>query len=436
MLMLKTLLSPLYRAAARAYSVPRLAGTLALMLSLPGLLMSQKFEDYYREAAQNNAGLRAQYHRYEAAVERVSQEKGWPDPKLSLGYFINPVETRVGPQLMRFSLKQSFPWWGSTKLRGETAQKKAEAEFQKFLEQRNLLYRDLSKAYYDLYEWKRKQAILQEQIEVLKSFKEMASARYRNGEKGLSDVIRTDIKLQETQTELKILKEEKGTLLQRFNQLRQAPLRQEVSIADSLAYPLRAEALQSSDSLNSQHPQVQLIEAQQQAWQRKEKLARKDGMPQFGAGLDYLWVGPRPEVGSLSGQDVLMPSIQVQIPIFRKKYRAAVQAAQLQQDALREERKEKASSLKEQIHRASFQLDRQMRLLELYSEQISRSQRSLRLLRSSYASAGEDFEEVLRMRQQVLHYQLERLKAQVKVLVTQAQIEYLTAKVPSHATSP
>jgi cobalt-zinc-cadmium efflux system outer membrane protein len=65
---------------------------------------------YLQSAAENNPGLKAKFKEYMAALEVIPQVGALPDPTLALGYFISPVETRVGPQRLKISAAQMFPW--------------------------------------------------------------------------------------------------------------------------------------------------------------------------------------------------------------------------------------------------------------------------------------------------------------------------------------
>ena len=58
----------------------------------------------------NNAQIEAAFYRWNAALENVPQVTTLPDPRLTYGYFLNEVETRVGPQQHRVSVGQMFPW--------------------------------------------------------------------------------------------------------------------------------------------------------------------------------------------------------------------------------------------------------------------------------------------------------------------------------------
>jgi hypothetical protein len=74
-----------------------------------------ELSSYLQTAAENNPGLKARFNEYMAALEIAPQVKSLPDPQLAFGYFIQPVETRVGPQQFKISASQMFPWFGTLK---------------------------------------------------------------------------------------------------------------------------------------------------------------------------------------------------------------------------------------------------------------------------------------------------------------------------------
>ena len=55
-------------------------------------------EDYVRIAMENNPGVEAARQSWMAAYRRLDQVTALPDPRLTIGYFLESVETRVGPQ--------------------------------------------------------------------------------------------------------------------------------------------------------------------------------------------------------------------------------------------------------------------------------------------------------------------------------------------------
>jgi outer membrane protein TolC len=160
-----------------------------------------------------------------------------------------------------------------------------------------------------------------------------------------------------------------------------------------------------------------------------EKVALKQGLPKIGVGLDYVLVDERSDmVLEDNGKDVLMPMVTVTIPIFRKKYRAVRQEAQLLQQGVAFQKEELVNELTGAYHRAYFQVQQQADLVELYERQSTSTQQALNLLLSAYGNSGKDFEEVLRIQQQLLKY--ERLKATAlsQYFIALEEVNYITAK--------
>src|SRR5699024_12158197 len=60
-----------------------------------------QLDQYLQEAAKNNPELKARVQEYLAALQQVPQVNTFPDPAWSLGYSINPIETRSGHQQAR-----------------------------------------------------------------------------------------------------------------------------------------------------------------------------------------------------------------------------------------------------------------------------------------------------------------------------------------------
>ena len=397
-----------------------------LLFSTPG--NGQSLEAYFKIAAENNPGLQAVYKEYEAALQKVPQVNSIPDPVLSFGYFLSPAETRVGPQQARFSLTQMFPWFGTLKARGDAAALMAEAKFESFMEARNKLYLQVASAYYPLYELRTWMRIEEENIRILESYKNIATRKFENGTASMVDVLRAQIMLNEAQTNVEILKDQQVALETTFNNLLNRPVDEEVFTSDTLI----AEALPADlqrDSLISRHPIIQGLEFKLQSSKSSEHLARMQGSPQLGIGLDYVLVGEREDLSLPdNGKDIIMPMVSISIPISRGKYNASVKEAQLMQESYAFQRQEAENTLISEYEGAWFDVQKQLQLLALYKNQIQTTEQSLNLLFTSYGNSGKEFEELLRMQQKLLQYQKMKATALVQYHLAVEKIHYLTSK--------
>ena len=392
------------------------------------LANAQSLDEYFKIAAENNPGLQAKYKSFEAAMERVAQVSSLPDPNLSFGYFISPVETRVGPQRVRFSLTQMFPWFGTLKAQEDVATLMAEAKYQEFLDARNKLLYQVAAAYYPLYELKRLVEIENENISILSSYKDIASVKFQNGKGAMVDVLRVDIMLKDAATNLSILEQKKKPLETRFNKLLNRQEDETIIVQDSL-YVENLPVTYRRDSLLTSNPLLDELDLKIKASEAQELAATKQGMPKIGVGLDYVIVGQRTDMSVPdNGQDVLMPMVTMSLPIFRGKYKAAQKEAQLMQESYALQKEDAVNRLTSTYEMIWFEIQKQLDQIILYEEQIMTSQQSLNLLFTAYGNSGKDFEEVLRMQQQILKYQKMKATALSDYNIAIAELDYITAK--------
>jgi outer membrane protein TolC len=140
-------------------------------------------------------------------------------------------------------------------------------------------------------------------------------------------------------------------------------------------------------------------------------------------------VGERTDISMPdNGKNVLMPMVNISIPIFRAKYNASVKEAQLLQESYTLQMQEVTNTLFSEYEMVLFQVQQQLQLISLYQQQIQTSQQSLNLLFTSYGNSGKEFEEVLRMQQQLLKYHKMSATALVQYHIAVEKINYITSK--------
>jgi len=399
-----------------------------VLLCIGNTSFTQTLEEYFQIAAENNPELKAKYKRAEAAMEKIPQVSSLQDPSLSFGFFISPVETRVGPQRAKFSLTQMFPWFGTLKAQGNVAALNAEAQFQVFNDAKNKLYYKVAQAYYPLFELYQIEAIEKENKAILETFKTIANAKYENGKGTMVDLLRVDMMIDDVKTNLSILESQKKPLKTRFNKLLNRDQNDSITIPTEVP-SIQAQSFDESDSLFAEHPLMEQLNLQIKASEAKVLAVKKQGLPKIGVGLDYVLVGERTDMDvSGNGRDVLMPMVTMSIPIFRKKYKAAEKEANLMRESYQSKKEALDNQLTVQYENALFKIEQQLDLLELYNHQIERTEQSIKLILASYQNTGNDFEEVLRMQQQLLKYQKLSVNVLVKYHIAVEEIKYITSK--------
>ena len=233
------------------------------------------------------------------------------------------------------------------------------------------------------------------------------------------DVLRVDIMLKEAVTNLSILEKKEKSLLTNFNKLLNRDATEMVTIDSTQTVEFLQEKF-IRDSLIINNPMLHALDLKIKASEANEIAAQKQGLPKLGVGLGYALME--------SGENIVMPMVSVSIPIFRKKYNAAKKEAELMQESYALQKDETANLLISNYEMTWFEIEQQRELIKLYEQQTEQTNQSLNLLFSAYSNSGKDFEEVLRMQQQLLKYEKMKATAEVEYQTALAKLNYITAK--------
>ena len=109
---------------------------------LPDSLVS-----YLEIAARNNPEVRQKLYEYQAALEKVPQAGSLPDPELTAGVMLRPMELVNGRQVADLKLMQMFPWFGVLRNAKDEMSLMAKAKFEVFRDAKLKVDYDVSSTY-------------------------------------------------------------------------------------------------------------------------------------------------------------------------------------------------------------------------------------------------------------------------------------------------
>ncbi|RMF23256.1 MAG: TolC family protein [Bacteroidetes bacterium] len=410
-------------------SLAKIGLFLLLCTFLPITLRAQSLEDLLQTAARNNPQLQALEQEYRAELERVPQVGQLPEPEAMAGFFLLPVETRVGAQRLRLGATQMFPWKGTLPAREAVVQAQARAKYEQVAATRLDLFYQVKTAWLKLYELEKSQAIVRRNLEIFQAMERFALSKVESGKGSAADVLRIQIKTQELEQELRLLENAKAKPLAALNEALNRPPETPVTITDSLqlaVIPYDRDTLLGYLSLH--HPLVRMLAARQEAAQNSIALNHLEGKPSFGLGLDYILVDKRDNVELPdNGKDILSPRIAVRLPIYRKKYEAKEREEQLKIQALENRKQQVLNQFIAAIQQAWSDRDDAELRLQLYEQQTRATRAALDILETDYSTAGRNFDELLRLQSELVEYDLKSLKAIVKSHLAKATVERLVS---------
>jgi len=388
----------------------------------------QELDNYLLTAAENNPGLKAKFNDYMASLEVAPQVGALPDPKLAFGYFISPVETRVGPQQFKISASQMFPWFGTLEAKENVAVQMSKAKYELFLEAKSKLFNEVKSTYFNIYFNRRAIEITRENLTILNTFQKLANIKVEAGKVSAVDEYRIEMEIGDLENQLALLIDKQYVLEVMFNNLLNVEREEIVQTPEVLwSLDISLSKEQVLDSIQTNNHQLLVLSMQKEALSYRKELAKKRGAPNFSIGLDYTFIGQGDN--NLAGTDAFVfPMIGITVPLYRNKYRAMVNEVVYLQEAKEFEIEDKNNILVTILENAWKEYLDADRRLRLYISQLELANQSLHLLETEYATGNKNFEEILRMERKVLKYGLELEMARSDKQASISFINYLMGK--------
>ncbi|MCH8823413.1 MAG: TolC family protein [Planctomycetes bacterium] len=381
-------------------------------------------------ALNNNAQIEAAFYRWNAALEKVPQVTTLPDPRLTYGYFLNEVETRVGPQQHRVSVGQMFPWFGKLELKGDIAAEAADAEFQRFQAASLMLIWQVKQAYYELYYLRSAVSITQENLQLLSQFERIASAKYRVAAASHPDLIRIQVQLGKLEDRLKQLKDLRHPLAAKLNAAMNRPshaLAPWPENIDDEDITLDEDKLRAA--LVRDNPQLSALAHEIEKQRHAMKLARKSAYPDVTVMADYILTGQAMNSSiAESGDDAFIAAISINLPIWNDKYEAEVRQAVNRRLATASQKQHQENLLLAELERAMYDYRDARRKITLYRETlIPKARESLTSTLRSYETAKSSFLDLLDTERELLEFELVQRRAKSDAAIALAKIEMFIA---------
>jgi len=403
---------------------------LGFVLGFSGLQAQTQLQVYQDTAALNNPSIQSLYRQYEMVKQKAPQIGTLPDLKFAAGYFISPVETRVGPQQATLGVSQSFPWFGQLDAQEKSVIEKANVVLEMFNNERSKINFDVSTTYNNLYVLRAAIRITGENILLLNTMKVLANVKFESGKGSMVDVLRIEMELRELENQIKYLEDSERPLVVQFEQLLNTKLTKKINFPEVLwSNKLSIDRAVIDDSVQLANPSILSLQHEILSFDQEVIAAQKIGAPSFTVGLNYTFVGQRQGyTGEDNGRDVILPTIGVKIPLYRKKYDALIREKEIAKESVSLKKDNLSNELKTKLANGFRDYDDAIRRVDLYLELTKYARQALDVLMAEYTSAETNFEEVIRMDRKLLKYELELEKARADQNTTVAYINYLMGK--------
>ena len=378
-------------------------------------------------AERRNPGLRAAFDRWSAKREAVPQATALPDPKLSYGYFVESVETRVGPQRQKIGLSQTIPLF-KLGLRGDLATSDAAAAGADFEAMRLEVRTRVSRLWADYAYLRRAIEITEENVDLVAHMESVALAQYAAGIAPHAAVIRSQVELGKLEDRLRTLRDRRHALVAALNaeldRAPDAPIAWPETVSgspvDIVESELRASLLESNPALASARLRVARDIT-------RVKLAGKGPIPDLTLGAELIDTAESdlPNVVD-SGKNAAVAKATVNLPLWFGRYRAEKRQATARRSASELEARQVQNRLSAELSRAVIDFRDAERRIELYRDTLlPKARQSVEATEKSFVAGNAGFLDLVDAQRTLLEFQLSHERAVADRAATVAYLDQL-----------
>jgi len=445
---------------------------------------SDSLMNYLELATKNNPTVLQRYNEYQASLQKIPQVGSLPDPQLEMGVFLSPMEVLSGNQVADIKLMQMFPWFGVLKNAKDEMSLMAKGKYELFRDAKLQVYYDVQRTWFDLYKVRQNIRISEKNVELLKTIERLTLVKFRSGSSGGSSVVSGNkmsggntpvaasgssgmnvmggnqgatstesssspalmsstsggtglagvyqilIETGDLENNIASLKNEEQVAVARFNSLLNRPQKTPVAAVELLPVePLDIAYLSVNDSMFARNPMLGMLQYEQQSLTARTKMQKQMGLPMVGVGVNYSIISKSDmSTSTMNGQDMIMPMLTVTLPIYRKKYKAMQAETGFLKMASEQNYQAIANALQTQYYEALLLYNDAGRRMKLYDSQSQLAQKSLDISIKTFSSSSSGLTDILRIRQQLLDYELKQVEAVIDFNKAEALIKRIANK--------
>jgi outer membrane protein TolC len=310
---------------------------------------SDSLYKYLDISAKNNPTVLQKFSEYKAALQKIPQAGSLPDPELTAGVFLSPMELINGNQVADIKLMQMFPWFGVLKNARDEMSLMAKAKFELFRDAKLQIYYDVQRTWYELYKVRKDINISEKNMEILKIIERLALVKYKSvssegssstsssqpassvtgqnpnagssqmgtmgsvqgnsgsavtkntsssvqtgsmgpsqGNSGLTDIYTIRIEEGDLENNIALLKSQQNTIMAQFNTYLNRPVTSSVFTYENIALDSLTLSLDAvSDSMLANNPMLGMLNYEKKSIEARQKMVTRMGYPMVGFGADY-----------------------------------------------------------------------------------------------------------------------------------------------------
>jgi outer membrane protein, heavy metal efflux system len=386
---------------------------LSLLLALPlGSAAAQQplsLGEVYELARERNPMLHAAHAAADAVAAQQPSAALPPDPEVQLGVMNASLPglraDMPGSMLPAVQAMQMIPFPGKLRLSGEIARQSTAMARTGIDETWWEVRARAAMAFYEIYQADRQLVVMQETLDWLRQFEQVATTMYSVGAGRQSDVLRAGVEVARMEADIARMRAMRTSSVARLNAVLDRPTETPVP---AVALPALPREVPAADELRGWAEQSRPVLARgrigvEQARSR-EALARRELWPDLTVGVQY---GQRPSEMGTERMGSLMLGFTVPVFAGQRQLQMRQEAAAMEQMA-RADLTEARAQVSARIGELLAELDRARTLVTLYrTEVLPQAEANVTSAFASYRVGRVDFMTLMDAQMTLNRYQQE-----------------------------
>ncbi len=377
----------------------------------------QTLTEYLQYAAMHNAGLKAAFEEWKAAMEQIPQAKALPDPKFTYGYYSEQIQTRQQAGVM-----QMFPWFGKVAARTDAATAATRAAQSRYEARKVQVFSEVKQAFYEYAYLAGATRVTRENLALMQHFEEVVRTKHLAAAATHPDISRAQIEVAKLQNEVITLERSRSPTVMRLNAVLNRPSEAPLPWPrEEPGRPVKVNRDVLMAAMRERNPELQAMGFDIEQLDKEVDVAKRNFYPDVGVGAEWMAM---PMSGS-SDNDVMV-GIELNLPIWRSSYRAGELQARAMARRARYEKKDLENNLAAQVERAVYEFENSERQVKLYDGAlVPRTQELIGDSEAAYMAGTIDFLNLISAQQTLLQFRLERERSWADQQQRLAELEML-----------
>ena len=371
-------------------------------------VLDGSLRSYVAHALARNPNLRASFERWRAATMRISRARRMPEPVVKYSYFVRSVETRVGPQQHKLSLMQSFPWPTALSAGADAASAKARAAQRRFDAEALDARQAVADAYWRLWLVHEEHRLTMEHDIVLETLAGTVRGRVRTGDASLADLNQVELGISRHHDHHGAHREtERVASAELVRAIGAESGRRELGATDEPFEGLPADSELALRRDAERHPRVEAADLMATSSDSQVKAEAAERAPSLLAGLDWISVGKGVLQVPDNGQDAVIVTAGLSVPLWGPSYRSSMDAARAEGAAHRADRDAARQAADAHLEAALSAVRDAQRRIDLYRDTlIPQAETTFQSVLGGYQSGRSTVASALLAQKDLLELQL------------------------------